>query len=1557
ASSGLVGEENTYNSGPTGASRIESSYIVALRDLDMKHVKDFIFIHGYIEPVVVILHEQELTWAGRVSWKHHTCMISALSISTTLKQHPLIWSATNLPHDAYKLLAVPSPIGGVLVIGANTIHYHSQSTSCLLALNNFAVPVDGSQEMPRSGFATELDAANATWSSKHWSGVKEEVGDIESDAPLAKRLRMSSSDALQDLVAGEELSFYGTGPNNPQLAQVCCSGHGKNGSLTVLQQSIRPETITQESLPGCTGIWTVYHKNSRSDSSKGAADEDEYHAYLIISLENRTMNSLPGPVNFILVAALLYRSILVPQTPSYPIYARGARILDGAFMTQELTFKSSNSEAGAGSDGTIVSSVSIADPYVLLRMVDGSIQLLVGDSSTCSVAVTIPPAFESSNKLVSACTLYHDKGPEPWLRKTSTDAWLSTGTGEAIDGAMIVFLVDKFVSGKSHILDAFFHGPANDPVQLMKRYSDDAVGHGRKETTHGIKVVELSMQRWAQDHSRPFLFGILSDGSILCYHAYVYEVPENASKAEGVVSSQSSLNLSSISASRLKNLRFVRVLLDPYAREEAPLGTSSQRITVFKNVCDGPIVAFTVLHNVNCNHGFIYITSEVLKPLNQVLSSLVDQEAGNQFEHDNLSSEGTYPVEEFENTTTQGNETLLAIGTAYVQGEDVAARGRVLLYSVEKTSDNVQAKVSEVYSKELKGAISALASLQGHLLIASGPKIILHKWTGSELNGVAFYDVPPLYVVSLNIVKNFILLGDIHKSIYFLSWKEQVSQLNLLAKDFGSLDCLATEFLIDGSTLSLIVSDDQKNIQIFYYAPKVSESWKGQKLLSRAEFHVGAHITKFLRLQLLPTSADRSTPGSDKTNRFGLLFGTLDGSIGCIAPLDELNFRRLQSLQRKLVDAVPHVAGLNPRSFRHFHSNGKAHRPGPDSIVDCELLSHYEMLPLEQQLDIANQIGTTRTQIISNLNDLTLEKHEPVTNSLFSITSQQLVTQAHSTSSHEINGNSYSPSALDSSGGSGMQQQTLKGSLSSGSKHGSRDHEKDRERESSRSRDKEKERGRDKERDRDRDKDRERDRERDRDKERDRHHRERHRERSERRERERTRDREDDDGYYKSRDHDRRRDHDRDREDRHRHKSRSPSPRSEHRSRSRSRSKSKRMSGFDMAPPAALLPNAAAVAGQVTGTTTAIPGMFPNMLPLASGQFGALPVMPVQAMTQQATRHARRVYVGGLPPTANEQSVATFFSHVMSAIGGNTAGPGDAVVNVYINHEKKFAFVEMRSVEEASNAMALDGIIFEGAPVKVRRPSDYNPSLAATLGPSQPNPNLNLAAVGLTPGSAGGLEGPDRIFVGGLPYYFTEAQIRELLESFGPLRGFDLVKDRETGNSKGYAFCVYQDLSVTDIACAALNGIKMGDKTLTVRRANQGASQPKPEQESVLLHAQQQIALQRIMLQPSVVATKVVCLTQVVTADELKDDDDYEDIVEDMRTECAKFGTLVNIVIPRPLPSGEMGPGVGKVFLEYADIESATKARQGLNGRKFGGNQVVAVFYPETKFSQGEYDG
>lgn len=47
-----------------------------------------------------------------------------------------------------------------------------------------------------------------------------------------------------------------------------------------------------------------------------------------------------------------------------------------------------------------------------------------------------------------------------------------------------------------------------------------------------------------------------------------------------------------------------------------------------------------------------------------------------------------------QNTISKENETLLAVGTAYVQGEDVARRARVLLFSVEKNPDSSQTTVN-----------------------------------------------------------------------------------------------------------------------------------------------------------------------------------------------------------------------------------------------------------------------------------------------------------------------------------------------------------------------------------------------------------------------------------------------------------------------------------------------------------------------------------------------------------------------------------------------------------------------------------------------------------------------------------------------------------------------------------------------------------------------------------------------------------------------------------------------------------------------------------------------
>ena len=43
----------------------------------------------------------------------------------------------------------------------------------------------------------------------------------------------------------------------------------------------------------------------------------------------------------------------------------------------------------------------------------------------------------------------------------------------------------------------------------------------------------------------------------------------------------------------------------------------------------------------------------------------------------------------------------------------------------------------------------------------------------------------------------------------------------------------------------------------------------------------------------------------------------------------------------------------------------------------------------------------------------------------------------------------------------------------------------------------------------------------------------------------------------------------------------------------------------------------------------------------------------------------------------------------------------------------------------------------------------------------------------------------ERVFVSSLPYYLTEDQCRQLLGTSEAIKPFELVKDRETGNSKG----------------------------------------------------------------------------------------------------------------------------------------------------------------------------
>lgn len=204
-----------------------------------------------------------------------------------------------------------------------------------------------------------------------------------------------------------------------------------------------------------------------------------------------------------------------------------------------------------------------------------------------------------------------------------------------------------------------------------------------------------------------------------------------------------------------------------------------------------------------------------------------------------------------------------------------------------------------------------------------------------------------------------------------------------------------------------------------------------------------------------------------------------------------------------------------------------------------------------------------------------------------------------------------------------------------------------------------------------------------------------------------------------------------------------------------------------------------------------------------------------------------------------------------------------------------------------------------------------------------------------------------------------------------------------------YCFFEYVDPNNTDTAVMGLNSLRIGEKTLTVRRA-----QPKvdagaggmmgmmpmmggafggmggmdagagtgltPVQLAALAALRAQGGLS---LAPSIPApaarnppTRILVLLQMVVPEILRDDQEYKEIYEDIETECKTHGEVRSVIIPRPDASGAAVAGLGKVFVEFGTPEQAMKARAEVEGRQFDGRTVQADFWNEDKYARRELE-
>lgn len=76
-----------------------------------------------------------------------------------------------------------------------------------------------------------------------------------------------------------------------------------------------------------------------------------------------------------------------------------------------------------------------------------------------------------------------------------------------------------------------------------------------------------------------------------------------------------------------------------------------------------------------------------------------------------------------------------------------------------------------------------------------------------------------------------------------------------------------------------------------------------------------------------------------------------------------------------------------------------------------------------------------------------------------------------------------------------------------------------------------------------------------------------------------------------------------------------------------------------------------------------------------------------------------------------------------------------------------------------------------------------------------------------------------KLYVGNLSYNATETQIRELFAQVGEITEVNVIVDRDTGKSKGFAFVQMADDAAAQDAIRRFNGHSMDNRALTVSEA------------------------------------------------------------------------------------------------------------------------------------------
>ncbi|KAI4613398.1 mRNA cleavage and polyadenylation factor subunit [Alternaria ethzedia] len=137
-----------------------SSFVLPLTNLDptLTHPVHLAFLHEYREPTFGIVAASRTTAPSLLAHRKDTLTYSVFTLDLEQKASTTLLSVTGLPYDITRVVPLPSPIGGALLVGGNEIiHVDQGGKTNGVAVNEFAKACTSFPLSDQSDLALQLE--------------------------------------------------------------------------------------------------------------------------------------------------------------------------------------------------------------------------------------------------------------------------------------------------------------------------------------------------------------------------------------------------------------------------------------------------------------------------------------------------------------------------------------------------------------------------------------------------------------------------------------------------------------------------------------------------------------------------------------------------------------------------------------------------------------------------------------------------------------------------------------------------------------------------------------------------------------------------------------------------------------------------------------------------------------------------------------------------------------------------------------------------------------------------------------------------------------------------------------------------------------------------------------------------------------------------------------------------------------------------------------------------------------------------------------------------------